>query len=209
MENLELHPISVGRVKNRLADDIKHRPTATYRELHSKLLRSVEAMEKDLAALEDSITELEDAYASLDAEEQRKREREIKGLGRDSASARIRKGRLKSSDADRLPAREIAFAISEQMDKAFKNYLDSGVSPAELKAAAEAGVGALPGAGLLTLIVNIFRSIDKAIDRLGAETDKSEQYPLKLEIFQKVVESFAALFRTLQGRVETRLKEFE
>lgn len=59
MPKPELRPISIDRAKNRLAYDIKTGATETLRGLHSKLLAEMEILDKDLAALDVSMTELE------------------------------------------------------------------------------------------------------------------------------------------------------
>ncbi len=208
MPNVELHPISLDRARNRLAHDIKTDPTDTFRELHSKVLAQVKKVENDLTALHDSMTELETGYTKQDSEYQNRRAREVKLYGADSSFVSALDASHKSHLELRLPARKTALAISDQMDRAFKNYLDGGFSPAELRAAAEAGIGVLANTGPLTMAVEIFKSIDKAIDRLDAEKRQAQQYALKLEILAKVIASFATLFRTLRERAEQRLEDF-
>ena len=208
MPNLELRPTSLERAKSVLKHNIKTSATQTFRQLDSKVLKQVEIVEKDLAALDDSMTKLEAEYAKQDSEYQGKRAKEVKLFGPKSASVSVLDTRHKLSLADRLPARKTALAISEQLDRVFENYLDGGFSPAELKAATEAGIGVLSSTGPLTVALEIFKSIDKMIDRLGAQREQAEQYALKLEILEKVVSSFASLYRTLRERVEKRLEEF-
>jgi hypothetical protein len=208
MPNAELHPISLDRAKHRLAHDIKTDPTDTFRELHSKVLAEVEILAKDLAALDVSMKELEAGYAKQDSEYQSRRAKEVKLYGANSPLVSALDSSHKANLALRLPARETALAISDQLDRAFKNYLDGGFSPAELKAAAEAGIGVLSSTGPLTIAVEIFKGIDRAIDRLDAEKRQAQQYALKLEILKKVIAGFATLFRTLRERVEQRLEDF-
>jgi hypothetical protein len=208
MPNLELRPISLDRARNRLAYDIKTGATETLRHLHSKLLAEVEILDKDLAALDVSMTELEAGYAKQDSQYKSDRKREVARYGATSSFVSTRDTLYKLSLDDRLPARQRALAISEQMDKAFENYLDGGFSLAELKALAEAGIGLPSGMGPLTVAVEIFKSIDKALDRLGAQREQAEQYALKLEILTKLIESFASMFRTQRELVLQRLDEF-
>lgn len=73
------------------------------------------------------MTELEAAYATQDSEYQSKREQLAKRHGVDSAFVSALDTRYKLDLAGRLPAQKTALAISEQMDKAFKNYLDGGI----------------------------------------------------------------------------------
>ena len=208
MTNAALHPTSLERAKNRLAHDIRTDPTDTFRELHSKVLAEVKALEKDLAALNDSITELEAEYANQDSAYQSRRAREVTLYGAGSPLVSALDAGHKAHLQLRLPARTTALAISDQMDRVFKNYLDGGFSPAELRSAAEAGIGVLANTGPLTVALEIFKGIDKMIDRLDAEKRQAQQYALKLEILAKVIASFASMFRTLRERAEQRLEAF-
>ena len=104
MPNAELQPISLERAKNRLAHDIKTDPTDTFRELHSKVLAEVKKVESDLAALDDSIAELEAGYAKQDSEYQARRAREVKLYGADSPLVSALDASHRSHAELRLPA---------------------------------------------------------------------------------------------------------
>ena len=81
MPKPELRPISIDRAKNRLAYDIKTGATETLRGLHSKLLAEMEILDKDLAALDVSMTELEAGYAKQDTQHKSDREHEVARYG--------------------------------------------------------------------------------------------------------------------------------
>jgi hypothetical protein len=205
MAESALRPVSIDRVINLLVHEIDNGPTKTFRTLHAEALDTMKALERDLAETDAAARTLETAYAELDAIHARDRARHIEMFGSDSAQLPI-KDRLYAISVDRrLAAREVAAAMAAQLDIMLKNFLEGGVTVAELKSAAELGIGALPGTAPLTIALEGWKSLDKSIDRLGQMRDAGEQYALKVEIFSTVVASFSALFRALRQNIDREL----
>jgi hypothetical protein len=207
MAKSDLRPVSVDRVQNRLAHEIKNGPTKIFRTLHSEALGKVKALDGDLAELEGAINELESAYAELDDIRHRVRSRHVKMFGKSSPQLPVMDANYAISVQRRLAARKIAVEMAKQMDAALKNFLDGGVTVAELEAAAQFGIGAFPATAPFAFAVEAVKALDKSIDRLGHLRDAGEQYALKVEIFSMVVGGFSALFRTLQQQVDRELSD--